>query len=104
MVDCFDRIHLQLTDTILRALRALDGQTAPAAVTVRLPGRGCRIRLTVTKQTAEEPRRDCFYTWSASAGDGSQTWTGTDWFATPDDAYWHAVDLIGSSIRPPVEV
>lgn len=101
MVDCFDRIHLQLTDVVLRPLRALQSHPAPSAATVRLPGRGCRIVLTVQKHPADGADQTPFYTWTAQGEDEDQTWDGQDHLATPDEAYWNAVDLIGAAVRTP---
>ncbi len=53
MVDCFDRIHLQLAEVILRPLKELHDQTALTSVTVCPPGRGPRIHVTVSKTWCE---------------------------------------------------
>ena len=99
MVECFDRIHLQLTETVLRPLRALRAQSGPDYATIRLPGRGCRIDLTVTKHLADHSHPSPWYSWTANENNGARIWSDDAPHDSPDAAYWSAVDLIGASLR-----
>jgi hypothetical protein len=101
MVECFDRIHLQLTEVVLRPLRALHAQPELTSTTVRLPGRGCRIDLTVTKHASPGPNKPSFYTCSACEIDDAnpRSWNGENHLDSPESAYWQAVDVIGASVR-----
>jgi hypothetical protein len=101
MVECFDRIHLQLTEVVLKPLRALHTQPALTVATVRLPGRGCRIELTVTKHAPPESTQPSLYTWAARVigAHDQRSWGGTDHLDSPESAYWDAVDVIGASLR-----
>lgn len=100
MVECFDRMHLRLTETVLKPLRALGSQTDSSVATVRLPGRGCRVELTVTKFSPLELNQPA-YTWTARVIDDadSRSWSGENHLDSPESAYWDAVDVIGASLR-----
>jgi hypothetical protein len=101
MVECFDRIHLQLTEVVLKPLRALQTQPPLSVATVRLPGRGCRVELTVTKNAPPEPSQLPSYTWAARMIDDAdpRSWGGENHLNSPESAYWDAVDVIGASLR-----
>jgi hypothetical protein len=111
MVDCFDRIHLQLNEVVLRPLRELHAQPALASVTVRPPGRGPRIYVTVSKTWPEGPDRRPAYLWSASEavsgerpGSNGGVWVGETPRATPEDAYWCALEAVAASRRTAITV
>ncbi|MEA2524111.1 MAG: hypothetical protein QOF73_1338 [Thermomicrobiales bacterium] len=104
MVECFDRIHLQLAELVLRPLRELHQQPHLTAVTVRPPGRGPRVRVTVSKTWPDGPECPPSYFWTASeiatAGDdlpGGPVWTDDASHDSPEAAYWAAVDEIATS-------
>lgn len=106
MVDCFDRIHLQLNEVILRPLKELQARPALTTVTIRPPGRGPRVEVTISKRWPQGPDRPPVYLWSASeatSGEGirpdRRTWAAETPRATPEDAYWCALDAVAASRR-----
>jgi hypothetical protein len=106
MVDCFDRIHLQLNEVVLRPLRELHAQPALASITVRPPGRGPRIYVTVSKTWPEGPDRPPAYLWSVSEATSGEvarhdrrTWAGETPRATAEEAYWCAVEVVATTRR-----
>jgi hypothetical protein len=106
MVDCFDRIHLRLAETVLRPLKELHARADLTSVTVRPPGRGPRIYVTVSKTWPEGPDRPPAYHWSASeatsgesARSNGKVWVGETPRASPEDAYWCALEAVAASRR-----
>jgi hypothetical protein len=106
MVECFDRMHLRLAELVLRPLTELRTQRNLTEVTVRPPGRGRRVHVTVSKTWPDGPERPPVYHWSArettATGDDlpdGRVWTDDSPHATPEAAYWTAVDAIAASRR-----
>src|SRR5215211_7506985 len=101
MVDCYDRLTLRVTEWVVQPLQQLWDQADLSAVTVRPPGRGPRVLVTVTKVqpdgTASGPR----YAWSASEVDEADTdrplgavWTDSVTYGDPEAAYWAAAEAV----------
>jgi len=107
MVDCVDRITLQLTEWLLEPLQRLRNQDTPSAVTVRPPGRRRRVVVHIAKSWPDGPSEAPRYGWSAGEaadpiGDPPPdlTWTDPATYSDPEDAYWAAADAIASGHRP----
>ena len=111
MVDCFDRIHLQLNEVVLCPLKELQTRAELTSATVRPPGRGPRISVTISKTWPEGRDRPPTYSWSATETSSSnpahserRTWTGETARATPEEAYWCALEAVAASRRPATTV
>lgn len=107
MVDCIDRIHLKLAEVVLRPLKELQERSELTSVTIRPPGRGPRVFITVSKTWPSGPDRPPVFAWSAremtprnGACTDAPAWTGDVPRATPEEAYWSAMDVISASRRP----
>lgn len=102
MVDCFDRIHLKLNEVVLRPLKALQEQSTLTSVTIRPPGRGPRIHVTINKTWPTGPDHPPSYVWSAheapSQGANGQTWAGQESHTSAEAAYWSALDTVAASL------
>jgi hypothetical protein len=103
MVDCYDRLHLQLSELVQKPLRKLRSEPSLSEVTVWPPGRGCRVYVTIHKRQAENKLR---YEWNAQEVDRTggalpdgRTWSGSAPCETPESAYWSAVEVISASRR-----
>jgi hypothetical protein len=103
MVDCYDRLHLQLSELVQKPLRELRSEPSLSEVTVRPPGRGCRVYVTIRKSQTDN---EVAYEWNAQEVDrlgevisDGRTWSGSAPFETPESAYWSAVEVISASRR-----
>ena len=104
MVECFDRIHLRLSEVVVKPLQRLQSEPGLSSVTIRPPGRGQRVQITVDKSWTDGRQRLPVYDWSAREVDASggalldgRIWSGTSKRETPEAAYWDAVDTIAAS-------
>jgi hypothetical protein len=111
MVECFDRMHLRLAESVLRPLRRLREQPDETSVTVRPPGRGRRVHVTVSKTRSDEPGDSTCYAWEACEVDAAgadlahgQRWADSVPYDTPEAAFWAAVDAVAASRRRPLPV
>jgi hypothetical protein len=99
MVDCFDRIHLKVSELTLRPLQALRDDPSLTEATISPPGRGPRVHITIRKTRPAGPDRPPTYHWSArdELGAEGQTWTDGEQHDDPDAAYWSALDTIAAA-------
>jgi hypothetical protein len=111
MVECFDRIHLKLAELVLRPLKELREQPTLTAVTVRPPGRGRRVHITVSKIRSDKSADPSFYVWEAREVDAAgadlphgRVWSDGTPHETPEAAYWAAVDAVAASLRYTIPV
>ena len=101
MVDCFDRIAVQMTELALEPVRMLKDRPMLSSVSLRTPSGGKRYEVTVAKRfpigTASAP----VYVWHVAeigpegirepGGATRDSRPGTE-FHDPEDAYWDAVN------------
>lgn len=101
MVDCFDRIAVQMTEIALEPVRLLRARPMLGAVSVRTPSGGRRFLVTIGKRYPESERGKARYAWLVEevAADGSPLPGGARrdcradaWLDDPEAAYWAAVD------------
>ncbi len=105
-MDCTDRIAQVLAESALEPVRLLRGESPLAAVTVRVPSRGRRFNITVTKRWHEGPEQLPVYWWSVGEAeiDGTQRTGGItlgdarDEHHDPEDAFWAAVEATSLEI------
>lgn len=98
MVDCFDRIAVQMTEIALEPVRDLARRSMLGAVSLRTPSDGQRFLITIEKRFADD---GVAYRWRIeqieASGDPTpggmrtQSPAGTSWM-DPEAAYWAAVD------------
>ncbi len=103
MVDCFDRIAVQMTELALEPVRQLKQRAMLGAVSLRTPSNGRRYLVTISKRYPDGESAAPGYIWlveeiapDGSAlpdGERSQIQTG-EFVADPEDAYWRAVDSL----------
>ncbi len=104
MVDCFDRIAVQMTELALEPVRLLGHRTMLASVSLRTPSNGRLFMITVSKRFPEgSPGRGVkpTYIWEVQeidrggtpieSGERRQSIPGTG-HPDPEDAYWAAVN------------
>lgn len=119
MVDCFDRIAVQMTEIALEPILQLADQPAMTAATVRLPGNGRRVLLTISKRTLAksldlarssgpvashlvcEDEPTITYAWKLEHSDDTGNPDGViaanpavKRYPRPEDAFWGAVDAL----------
>jgi hypothetical protein len=111
MVECFDRIHLKLAELVLGPLKELGERPDLTAVTVRPPGRGRRVQITVSKIRPGASMDPAAYVWEAREVDAAgadllhgRVWTDATAHETPEAAYWSAVDTVATSRRRRIPV
>ncbi len=101
MVDCFDRIAVQMTEIALEPVRMLKDRKMLSAVSLRTPSGGRRFTITIEKRFPDGIDEAPRYHWSlveiTSEGEpvpyGSHATSGTaPAYRDPEDAYWGAVD------------
>ncbi len=101
MVDCFDRIAVQMTEIALEPVRLLRERPMLGAVSVRTPSGGRRYLITIGKRFPGGERGDPGYVWSVEEiaadgsplADGARRASATGFFLEdPEAAYWAAVD------------
>jgi hypothetical protein len=102
MVECSDRLHLKVAEAVLRPLKRFAVEPELTELTVRPPGRGCWVHVTVSR--AGEA-----FTWVALEIDRSgeplpegRSWTASGRHPTPEAAYWQAVDVVAADRRSTV--
>ncbi len=101
MVDCFDRIAVQMTEIVLEPILLLAERPTMAAVTVRLPSSGRSVLLTVSKQYPHGESNAPVYVWTLERSDASGRPAGviaddpaTGYYPRPEDAFWGAVGAV----------
>jgi hypothetical protein len=108
MVDCFDRIAVQMTEIALDPVRSLGQSSTLAAVTLRTPSRGRRYHITIAKLWPAGLDRAPVYSWTIVevTGRGQPTPGGIQaacadhmHYGDPEDAYWAAVDALADATR-----
>jgi hypothetical protein len=102
MVDCFDRIAVQMTEIALEPIRLLPERSMLASVALRTSSGGRKFTITIGKRFADGskfPR----YVWSIDeiepggeplGGGASAVLPGDKAFDDPETAYWSAVDTL----------
>jgi hypothetical protein len=100
MVECSDRLHLKVAESVLRPLKRFAVEPDLTELTIRPPGRGCWVHVTVSRVAGA-------FTWSAAEIDRSgiplpdgRRWSAEESLDTAEAAYWQAVDVIGADRRP----
>jgi hypothetical protein len=107
MVDCFDRIAVQMTEIALEPIEQLAARPTMFAATVRLPIGGRHVLLTVRKRcTPGRSESSSSYAWQIETCDASAnpvvvlSRSAADAaYNTPADAFWSAVDAMEPGIR-----
>lgn len=100
MVDCFDRIAVQMTEMALEPVRMLADRSMLGSVSLRVSSNGRRFSITIAKRFSDhEPTTR--YVWSIveldASGESSRNGAqaelpnGTT-FDDPETAYWSAID------------
>ena len=101
MVDCFDRIAVQMTELALEPVRLLAERAMLGAVSLRTPSGGRRYLVTITKRFPDGERGQPGYAWLVEEIDasgepipgGSRAASEADGLADdPEAAYWAAVN------------
>jgi len=111
MVDCFDRIAVQMTELALEPVRRLATLAMLGEVSLRTPSNGRRYLVTIAKRFPEGETAPARYVWRVTeiaaegeplrGGQRCASPAGTS-FAAPDEAYWAAVDgLCAVQALPP---
>lgn len=98
MVDCFDRIAVQMTEIVLEPVQQLAQRPSLTSVTVLLPSQGRRVLLTVAKRWSGDA---VGFVWKLERGDADGTPVATmaaspaaQRWPRPEDAFWAAVDAL----------
>jgi hypothetical protein len=101
MVDCFDRIAVQMTEIALEPIQRLAERPMTMAASVRLPSNGRRVLLTVRKRFPRGENAAPVYAWRLerldAAGDpaGEIAASGqVQAYRRPEDAFWAATDAL----------
>ncbi len=101
MVDCFDRIAVQMTEIALEPVRLLRERPMLGAVSLRTPSGGRRYLVTIGKRFPAGGDGEPRYAWvveeitadgSPLAGGARRECTRDAWLGDPEAAYWAAVD------------
>lgn len=106
MVDCFDRIAVQMTEIALEPILQLADRNSMASATVCLPSNGRRVLLTVSKRFPNGDGNPPVYAWALGHSDDSEQPTGaiaasprSKQYPKPEDAFWAAVDALRDANR-----
>ena len=100
MVDCFDRIAVQMTELALEPVRLLRERAMLGAVSLRTPSNGQRFLITIAKRFPDSDAGSPLYVWLVEeiAVDGTVLPGGHrrespagDVIGDPEAAYWAAV-------------
>ncbi len=103
MVDCFDRIAVQMTELALEPVRLLRERPMLGAVSLRTPSEGRRYLVTIGKRFADKDAGSPLYVWLVEeiAVDGTVLPGGhrregpaDDVIGDPEAAYWAAVGAL----------
>jgi hypothetical protein len=101
MVDCFDRIAVQMTELALEPVKQLAQRQMLGAVSLRTPSNGRRYLVTIAKRFPEGETGKPGYIWSVEeiAPNGEPTTGGQchespagTFLTDPESAYWAAID------------
>src|SRR5579884_2314401 len=108
MVDCYDRIALQIAEMALEPVRLMRERSLLAAVAVRALRGGDRFTITIRKIWPEGMDRPPIYRWSLAQTDetggerpdrlglaAASARSGT--YADPEEAYWAAVNALSAA-------
>lgn len=108
MVDCFDRIAVQMTEIALEPVKELRTRSLLSAVTLRTPSGGRRYHITIAKLFPAGERSAPVYTWSIAEVDPqgrvidggiAAACADTVHYGDPEDAYWAAADALAQATR-----
>ncbi len=101
MVDCFDRIAVQMTEIALEPIQRLAERPMTMAASVRLPSGGRRVLLTVRKRFPRGENAAPVYAWMLEqldpVGDPSgeiAASTTVQVYRRSEDAFWAATDAL----------
>jgi hypothetical protein len=101
MVDCFDRIAVQMTEIALEPIQQLAHRPMLMSAAVRLPSNGQRVLLTVRKRFPSGENEAPVYAWQLDrldpAGDAVMHLAASpvvQAYRAPEDAFWGAVDAL----------
>jgi hypothetical protein len=108
MVDCFDRIAVQMTEIALEPVQMLKQRAVLSSVSLRTPSGGRRFSVTIAKRFPDGERQAPVFHWSIEeiSTDGSPMEDGITaasasdtLYREPEDAYWAAVDGLCEATR-----
>jgi hypothetical protein len=96
MVDCFDRIAVQMTEIALEPVRLLPQQSMLAAVTMRIASNGRKYAITIEKRFPDGPGNPPTYRWTLTEIDTTgepiaAPVVSATTFPAPEPAWWSAV-------------
>jgi hypothetical protein len=101
MVDCFDRIAVQMTEIALEPVQQLAARPMAMAASVRLPSNGHRVLLTVRKRFPQGENAAPAYAWTLerldAGGDPGELIAASvpvQAYRRPEDAFWAATDAL----------
>jgi hypothetical protein len=101
MVDCFDRIAVQMTEIALEPIQQLAHRPMTISASVRLPSNGRRVQLTVRKRFLQGENGTPVYAWQLDrlneTGDPVEHLAASpavQAYQSPEDAFWGAVDAL----------
>ncbi|CAN5807737.1 hypothetical protein BH20CHL2_BH20CHL2_07680 [soil metagenome] len=101
MVDCFDRIAVQMTEIALEPIVQLAERPTTMSATVCLTSNGGRVLLTVVKNFPNGESAAPVYAWILARCDDSgqpvktiATSPEISRYRRPDDAFWGAIDAL----------
>ena len=103
MVDCFDRIAVQMTELALEPVRQLKERRMLGSVSLRTPSGGHRFLVTIAKRLPSGDAGAAVFVWDVReitatgetlAGGLGCACDGEAVFAEPEEAYWAAVDSL----------
>lgn len=108
MVDCFDRIAVQMTEIALEPVKQLRTRSLLSAVTLRTPSGGRRYHITVAKRFPAGDGSAPVYIWTIAEisaqgeplpGGITAECADTIHYGDPEDAYWAAMDALNLATR-----
>jgi hypothetical protein len=103
MVDCFDRIAVQMTELALEPVRQLKARRMLGSVSLRTPSGGYRFLVTIAKRLPNGDDGAPVFVWDVReiTAEGEPLLHGLACasdeqvvFGEPEDAYWAAVDSL----------
>lgn len=108
MVDCFDRIAVQMTEIALEPVRMLAERPGLSAVSLRTPSNRRRFLITVSKRFPNGEGAIPVFAWSINETDrvGSPIPDGVkvkseETYTDPEAAYWAGVDALCTETTEP---
>jgi hypothetical protein len=102
MVDCFDRIAVQMTELALEPIRLLAQRSMLHAVSLRTASNGRRFSVTVARRIVDDEKSPR-YVWQieeiepsgeVKPGGAAVALPIAQAFADPETAYWSAIDRL----------